>query len=476
MDPEDESSNIEYKRHLSTVLENKKIAQLSAQMSRRISNGISLHNKSEAIYYLGVNDNGTIANISKKKMDDSIQSLKQVATYNGAVTQIDHDHIQENVTKVYVRKARQDQNDVRILFLGAEQSGKTTLMGVLINDINDDGQGFARKSIFKYKRELVKGYTTSIREELISYNGANRIYYDEMFTNVYDLLNISTKVVTLIDTPGKPKYSKITYGSIFSYKPDHIYIVYDPCTNIQNLTKYADIAQTLEIPFTIIITKKDLISNINLDINYKVIHVSSKTKENIDVLNNDIYNIEKLKRGPSGNNNVQYIINDMIQNNNYGIIVNGVVTKGTITNNDRLLIGPYKNEFSDLVVKTIHKKQIPCNQLDEYDDGSMLIEVSNIKLNKRMTIFSYCCLSDLVSTFYFKLLDKSINIEKNMKLMIFVSNLYEKVYVDKIISINGSYVYKCHIHKHRKRLIKDEKYIGIKSNDDIIIAQLFYEI
>lgn len=467
MDPEDENSNIEYKRFLPSIYDNKKLSQLSAQMNRRINNGVQLHNKSEAIYYLGVNDDGSFANITLDIINSSITTLTKVAQYTQLLIEdITIEKINDSyIAKVYIRKIRDNSSDIRILFLGDEQTGKTTTISVLANNIKDNGYGSARKSSFKYKRELVNGFTTSVREENICYNGPNRIYYDDLFNNsIYEVINSSTKVATLIDTPGNQKYSKITYGAIFSYKPDHIYIVHN--NNDAILLKYVQICQIMDIPFTILITKIDIIST-NYVLDFPSIYISNVTLNGIDTLVQNIYQIQK-KTYPI-QYETEYIINEVVQNNNYGLIVGGILVSGYIKNNDKLLIGMIhdgKNEFNEIKIKTIHKKQIPCNFLNQSDDGSILIELNNhFKITKRMTIFSSSLLPHFISTFYINIISHShIKFEKNMKLWMFVSNLYEKIYIDKIITINCNYVYKCHIHKHKKKLLKNNDYVGIKFN------------
>jgi GTPase len=61
---------------------------------------------------------------------------------------------------------------IRISVTGADDSGKTTLCGVLREGpgISDDGNGSIRKKMFNFAHEKENGLTTSIRNDLIGFD------------------------------------------------------------------------------------------------------------------------------------------------------------------------------------------------------------------------------------------------------------------------------------------------------------------
>eukprot|EP00351_Strombidinopsis_sp_SopsisLIS2011_P000767 CAMPEP_0116871238 /NCGR_PEP_ID=MMETSP0463-20121206/1488_1 /TAXON_ID=181622 /ORGANISM="Strombidinopsis sp, Strain SopsisLIS2011" /LENGTH=96 /DNA_ID=CAMNT_0004509259 /DNA_START=928 /DNA_END=1218 /DNA_ORIENTATION=- len=52
--------------------------------------------------------------------------------------------------------------DIKVVLLGAENSGKSTLLGVLTSGELDDGEGTQRTKVFRHKHELEQGKTSSI--------------------------------------------------------------------------------------------------------------------------------------------------------------------------------------------------------------------------------------------------------------------------------------------------------------------------
>ena len=58
---------------------------------------------------------------------------------------------------------------MRIAVIGNQDSGKSTIIGVLTKGEGDNGQGSARVSVFNTKNEVQSGLTTSIAYELIGY-------------------------------------------------------------------------------------------------------------------------------------------------------------------------------------------------------------------------------------------------------------------------------------------------------------------
>ena len=73
-----EEGNIEYKRYLCN-LEPYKIERLISQMRWRIVEG-----EGEAIYYLGVNDNGTIFKMSDEQKEETLKNFNIIVEKSNA--------------------------------------------------------------------------------------------------------------------------------------------------------------------------------------------------------------------------------------------------------------------------------------------------------------------------------------------------------------------------------------------------------
>lgn len=486
-DAEREDNNIEYKRHLCISSDFKKVSQLASQMNRRINNGIELHNKAEAFYYIGVNDDGTVANITEEDLKDSINTLKNIVSEcNCLIKEITTREIYNFgeiifISIIHIIKIRNCSSDTRIMLLGSEQVGKTTTLNSIIANTPDDGNGLGRKNVLTLKREIIKGSTTTIKLENIYFRCGVRIYNsDDCYIPIKDIVMSSDKIVTLIDTPGKKKYLKYTIRSILSHKPDHNYIIYCSDNNLDNQNiettiQFIKISLFLQIPFTIIVTKGSIVPQIFNS--YNIIYINNLTLEGINQLNDHIYNVPKsLVPNKIFENSTEFIINDTINSVDFGTIISGIVLNGSISNGDKLLIGPNKNEFIETEIKTIHRKQMPTNTISTNDDASIVIDNTNItfKITKNMLIFSPNLIAAFRSKFYMILSEiPDFKVEKNMKIMMFMSNTYEKIYVIKEYIINNSvYMYECKISKDKKKIIHEGEKILLRYKDNIICATI----
>ena len=131
--PENHNGNIEYKRHLcSNEIDindenNLRFQQLVTQLKYRLNEGDGF-----AIYYLGVNDNGTIYNLTNEEKNNSLKVLKKmISKLNGKITKLIYntDYIQV-IIKDYVSSLVLTEK--RVLLLGDTESGKTTFLSYLI--------------------------------------------------------------------------------------------------------------------------------------------------------------------------------------------------------------------------------------------------------------------------------------------------------------------------------------------------------
>ena len=76
MDPENNDGNVEYKRHLTDKTDNR-IENLATQMKYRVNEG-----DGEAIYYIGVEDDGKLSGITKKEFEETDENIKKIAEKN----------------------------------------------------------------------------------------------------------------------------------------------------------------------------------------------------------------------------------------------------------------------------------------------------------------------------------------------------------------------------------------------------------
>lgn len=174
--PEPEQGNIEYKLKLINP-SSQRFEHLVTQMKWRLREG-----HGEAIYqigtynicsfilffsllifqcliYIGVEDNGKLAGLTKEEMKASLKTLKDMASRLGATIRILRERVATNstnktlasqnrnnninkeekkVAEVLVKKLRKDDRedsivDLRLAVIGAQDAGKSTLLGERIS-------------------------------------------------------------------------------------------------------------------------------------------------------------------------------------------------------------------------------------------------------------------------------------------------------------------------------------------------------
>jgi len=153
--PEVEEGNREYKLKLVNPTPSR-IEHLITQMKWRLKEG-----DGEAIYAIGVEDNGVISGLLKEELDSSLATLCGMADRLGAETHIINKHtiaypngVTQYAAEVMVKKIPDDQEfiDVRVGCMGNVDVGKSTLLGVLSHGDLDNGRGIGEvKEIEEYK-------------------------------------------------------------------------------------------------------------------------------------------------------------------------------------------------------------------------------------------------------------------------------------------------------------------------------------
>ena len=176
-------------------------------------------------------------------------------------------------------------NELGLVTVGSVDSGKSTLIGTLISDKLDDGNGRNRLLVSAHNHEKDSGKTSSIA--------------------VHSIKNFKkNNSIVMIDLCGHEKYLKTTLYGIMGYYPDYAIIIISANRGILKMTReHTKILHHLKIPMIIVVTKIDLIDNVYKD-------ATTKSSEILDKLINDIskiyskgnYNIKDMNKEDNLNN------------------------------------------------------------------------------------------------------------------------------------------------------------------------------
>ncbi|KYN10859.1 PREDICTED: GTP-binding protein 2 [Trachymyrmex cornetzi] len=417
--PEPEQGNIEYKLKLINP-SSQRFEHLVTQMKWRLKEG-----HGEAIYQIGVEDNGRLAGLTKDEMKASLKTLKDMASRLGATIRVLRERIatssasktlasqnnninnnnneEKKVTEVLVKKLRKDDRedqdsiiDLRLAVTGAQDAGKSTLLGVLTQGELDNGRGRARLNMLRHLHEIKTGRTSSISHEIIGFDSAGHVLnYAEMAT-AEEICEHASKVVTFIDLAGHRKYLRTTVLGLTGYSPHHVMLVVAPPLN-EASQEHMALCLALKLPFFIVVNKIDLgfcdmsetlaqLENAMMTQGYPkqlvlfsnndlpswdytsdvipVFNVSCVTGEGLEELTIFIKNLSSYETNSieSDPESCLFQIDETFRV--VGLtqpVLGGLLVKGAIAPGTRLLVGPLPDgEFSPVKVVSLHRNKAPC--------------------------------------------------------------------------------------------------------------------
>jgi len=259
---EKENGNIEYKL-INTDTEKRQ--RLTSQMRYRIQEG-----SGEAIYVIGVTHEGGVIGVTEDEFTESFNNLSLAAKDSNYNINILSSRIVEKDTnkKVYellVREINEHKYiDIKVSVAGNVDSGKSSLLGVLISGKNDDGRGSARLEVFNFKHEISSGRTSSIAHHILGFdiNGKPVNYGGIHKKDWPEIVKESSKVISFFDLCGHERYLKTTILGLTSSSPDVCFILIGANMGITRMTQeHIFLCITLNIPFIIIVTKIDICEN-----------------------------------------------------------------------------------------------------------------------------------------------------------------------------------------------------------------------
>lgn len=311
-------------------------------------------------------------------------------------------------------------NNGRFLLGDNTVTHNSSFLGTLTTGKLDDGKGSARLSIFNYPHEVKTGRTSSVGHHIIGYDSTGNIVN---YTGINgklswpDIVKRSNKIISLFDLAGHEKYLKTTILGLTANKPDLCLIMVGANKGIRNekrnnkrninqkrcdnmTREHMFLCITLGIPFAIIVTKIDMITNKGLDDIYKqtmddihgLIKCPGVRRQPIEVKTTDdalicakqvhtesivpIFTVSNVSG--IGHDNVKYFLNLLMNTDKncdkkdacifieniwsvpgVGTVVGGNLVSGTIRVNDKVYIGPNNGTYESTIVRSIHSKRVP---------------------------------------------------------------------------------------------------------------------
>lgn len=417
----DKEGNVEYKRHL-LDMEQIRIDKLITQMDwrmRQTANG-------DAIYYIGLDDDGTIYGIPQETIDMSIKNLRSMAATIGAkiysIKYIEEDEGLIAVVKI-VRDVKDKNAGIRVALIGSSGSGKTTLISGLIYGNKDNGKGLTRQIIFKHDHETESGKTSSIQYKLFGFKDGQQVNF-KTHVSIEQIVNKSDKVITLLDLPGCNKYMKTMIYGLLAHKPDLVLIVVDPTEDDENINHYKKMCEQIGVEYTIIYTMADK-SSIRHD---DGIDISNITMEGYNKLLQIILKTHPMEYISSPN--LEFTINEVFDIPEVGTVISGINLGRTIKLGEKVYIGPNNNKFHPVIIESIHKKQVSNGSLRQMENGSLVLKFidTDIKIQRGMMILDEKLIPNCRKKFMVELYNPCLW----PKCVMYSGNIIESVATEKV--------------------------------------------
>ena len=324
LEPENDEGNHEYKYKLVNLTQEDLEGKIT-QLNFRLEEG-----NGEAIYEIGVTDNGCPLGIPQSNFDETLKNVKYMADQIDATIQIidtnespvslaneenrkiyancqgkplssltkDELEAKRFVSELLIRRNNHENSYVglRIAVAGSVDAGKSTTVGCLTQGINDNGNGQARQFVFNFKHEIDSGRTSSIAQEILGFDSEGKIVNERLrklrAPTWPEIVKASSKICTFYDMAGHAQYFNTTIRGISGIYPDYCLIAISSSSEMaitQMTREHMIVCLMRGIPMIILFTKMDMAFE----------HIA---KKNYDSLT-------KLLTG-AGVNKTPYLIND----------------------------------------------------------------------------------------------------------------------------------------------------------------------
>ena len=402
--------NVEYKLKLCDVTV-KRIQELTSQMNYRLREG-----SGECYYEIGVEDNGNTLGISKRELEISLNVINTIANNLGCKTKI-MKLIQGKeglIAEMYIKKQEDDllnKIEITIGVLGEGGTGKSTIIGVLINGVLDNGKGLARTNVFRHKHEILCGKTSSFSHQILGFDEEGKLtnYGDLLKPSLSQIVSKSTKIINFYDMAGGNKtFNKSTLSTLSKEYLDYLLFVISAKDEITKKTEdLLRLIYNIDLPVIAIINKIDLVSDSELEKTVrkyketikklKKIPIIIKNDEDVALfsrsmeekeilvtflvstltfngglnlfknflkslpkLNETIYKNDKLKQKQKEIEleKMEFDIHEIIHKENNAIL-SGIVSSGKLRTNSKCFLGPdISGNFIKVEVCDIHCKKV----------------------------------------------------------------------------------------------------------------------
>ncbi|MBI5679795.1 MAG: GTP-binding protein [Methanobacterium sp.] len=426
-----ERKNIEFKESLNKKyhLEKDRKQRLASQMKYRMERG-----DGEAIYFIGVDDDGNLKGLDEYKMEESLFVLKNIAQEIGSVILNLDKYPGDNgtVAQALIGKKNNVKKDHMLVGVaGHVDHGKSTLIGTLTTGNLDNGSGRTRIFLDLQKHEIERGLSADLSFAIYGFcNGETlRVKNPLNKKEKAKLVENCDKVISFVDTVGHEPWLRTTIRGIVGQKLNYGLVTVAANEGPTHITKeHLGIIMAMELPVIIAITKTDIVTDETVkEVKEKVFELLKlvgripfmvKTDTDAEFIAKNmnqhlvpVLNVSSLN-GEGLNLLDHLFLNLPIQDNKYkrkkpfmmyidkiysvmgvGTVLSGTVRQGKVKKGDKLLLGPDgTGKFLDVSIKSIemhHYKKDDAEAGDVVGISVTGVDIGDIKRGMIICAFDY---------------------------------------------------------------------------------------
>ncbi len=426
-----ERKNIEFKERLNKDyhLQKDRKQRLASQMKYRMERG-----DGEAIYFIGVDDNGNLIGLSEKEIEESLFVLKSVAEeINSIILKVEkYPGDNGDIARVSIGKNNGFKRaHILVGVAGHVDHGKSTLVGTLTTGNLDNGSGRTRIFLDLQKHEIERGLSADLSFAIYGFynNEAIRIKNPLNKKNKAKLVEDCNRLICFVDTVGHEPWLRTTIRGIVGQKLDYGLVTIAADHGPTHITReHLGIILAMDLPVIVAITKIDMVNGEKLKENKEkvfdllkmvgkvpfmiknredaefvaqndnphlvpIINVSSTTGEGLNLFDGLFSNLKIHNNAEESLKPFMMYIDKIYSVVGAGVVVSGTIRQGKVKKGDKLLLGPAGiGKYIDVRAKSIemhHCKKDYAEAGDVVGISIKGVDMDNIKRGMILCDYNY---------------------------------------------------------------------------------------
>jgi elongation factor 1-alpha len=387
---EHEGGNVEFKEQLTreTHLAEGRRESLAAQLRHRVLSG-----DGEAIYVVGVTDDGGLAGIDPEAFSETMDVLSLLT--EEADTHIDdvqtwgvEDGIVGLATIREGSVLRTDDEHIVVGTAGHVDHGKSTLVGTLVTGDPDDGEGGTRGYLDVQPHEMERGLSADLSYGVYGFDDGAPVRMDNPHRkdDRARVVEESDRLVSFVDTVGHEPWLRTTIRGLVGQKLDYGLLTVAADDGPTRTTReHLGVLLATELPTIVAITKSDLVGEEQLaevereverllrdadrtpllvsrhgvdaavdEINDSVVPVVSTSAVTMDGLQVLDELFERLPKTSHQDGRFRMYVDRTYSVTGVGAVASGTIMSGEIEAGDELLLGPMSDgSFREVEARSI---------------------------------------------------------------------------------------------------------------------------